>query len=105
MTESLKHFDEHIRACLTVFACLMVLTGVTVAVSYMDVPTAAAITIALCIASLKGTLVCLYFMHLISEKKLIYICLIFTAFFSFILLLLPAFTKIDGIKHLIERSF
>jgi caa(3)-type oxidase subunit IV len=40
-----------------------------------------AITIALLIASVKGGLVASYFMHLISERKMIYTIMGFTAFF------------------------
>jgi len=37
-----------------------------------------------------------YFMHLISEKKLIYAVLALTAFFFVALLALPIFTVSDG---------
>jgi len=89
MSDDTKHLDEHIRGCLVVFGCLMVLTIMTVAASYLDVPQAATVTIALCIATVKGTLVLLHFMHLVSEKKLIFYSLMLTAVFFVVLLVIP----------------
>ena len=58
----------------------MALTIVTVAVSYLHLAAPMAIAVALFIATIKGSLVACYFMHLISEKKLIYAVLAMTAF-------------------------
>ena len=88
--------DRHVRVYITVFVALMALTLVTVAVSYLDLSTPMAIAVALFIASIKGTLVACYFMHLISEKKLIYAVLAITAFKFLVLLALPAFTHGNG---------
>jgi len=68
-----EHENEHILSYKTlglVLASLMVLTGITVGVSYVhmgffNVP------IALMIASTKATVVLLFFMHLKYEGKLI----------------------------------
>jgi cytochrome c oxidase subunit 4 len=49
------------------------------------------------IATIKGSLVACYFMHLISEKKLIFTVLILTVIFFLGLLLLPVFTKMDAV--------
>ena len=69
---------------------LLVLTVVTVAVSYLKVGVALAIVLALLIATFKGSLVASFFMHLIEEKKLIYWILIFTlfCFLSMVLLII-----------------
>lgn len=91
--------DKHVRTYLMVFAALMVLTVVTVAVSYLDLSTGAAIALALVVATVKGSLVAGYFMHLISEKKLIYTVLIFTAIFFIAVLLGPVLTNIDEISR------
>ena len=64
--------DKWVRNYMFVFAALFVGTVLTVAVSYLDLPTGPAITIALLIACAKGSLVVLIFMHLVDEKKLIY---------------------------------
>jgi len=88
---------KHVRAYMIVFAALLVLTVVTVAVSYLHFPLKVAIGLALVIASVKGALVACYFMHLISERKLIYAVLILTVVFFAALLLLPALTAHDKI--------
>jgi len=74
---------------MIVFAALMVLTIATVGAAYLpNVPKPAAITLALFIAGTKGTLVAAYFMHLISEKKLIYFVLGLTSLFFVALIVL-----------------
>jgi cytochrome c oxidase subunit 4 len=88
--------DKHVRVYITVFVALMALTIITVAVSYLDLPPAMAITVALFVATVKGSLVAGYFMHLISEKKLIYAVLVITVIKFAALLALPAFTHGDG---------
>jgi cytochrome c oxidase subunit 4 len=85
--------DRHVRIYITVFVALMVLTVVTVAVSYLHLATPVAIAVALLVATIKGSLVACYFMHLISEKKLIYAVLVLTALFFVVLLALPVFTQ------------
>jgi cytochrome c oxidase subunit 4 len=88
--------DRHVRVYITVFVALMVLTIVTVAVSRFHLPVPLAVTVALIVATVKGALVAGYFMHLVSEKKLIYAVLALTAFFFIALMALPSFTTIDG---------
>ena len=88
--------DKHVRVYITVFVALMALTIVTVAVSRYHLPVPIAVTVALLVATIKGALVACYFMHLISEKKLIYAVLGLTAFFFAALLALPIFTVSDG---------
>jgi cytochrome c oxidase subunit IV len=88
--------DKHVRIYITVFVALMVLTVVTVAVSRYHLPVPVAVSVALLVATIKGSLVACYFMHLISEKKLIYAVLGLTAFFFAVLLALPVLTHTDG---------
>ena len=88
--------DKHVRIYITVFVALMVLTIVTVTVSRFHLPVPIAVTVALLVAIIKGSLVACYFMHLISEKKLIYAVLALTAFFFVALLALPIVTVSDG---------
>jgi cytochrome c oxidase subunit 4 len=88
--------DKHVRVYITVFVALMVLTIITVAVSYLDLSMAIAVPVALFIALVKGSLVAGYFMHLISEKKLIYAVLVLTVVFFAALLALPAITVSNG---------
>jgi cytochrome c oxidase subunit 4 len=88
--------DRHVRVYITVFVALMVLTIVTVAVSYLHLPVAGAVTVALFVATIKGALVAGYFMHLVSEKKLIYAVLVLTVLFFIVLLALPVLTHSEG---------
>ena len=88
--------DKHVKVYITVFVTLMVLTIVTVAISRFHLPVPIAVTVALIVAIIKGSLVACYFMHLISEKKLIYAVLALTAVFFAALLALPIFTVSDG---------
>ncbi len=94
MSESdADHVREHVRVYLMVFAALGVLTVVTVAISYLDLPTAYAIGIAVVVASVKATLVAAYFMHLVSEEKVIYYLLLLCAAFFLTLMLVPLATE------------
>ncbi len=88
--------DRHVRVYITVFVALMVLTVITVAISYLDLSVPIAVTVALFVATVKGALVAGYFMHLISEKKLIYAVLVLTVVFFFALLALPVVTHSNG---------
>ncbi len=88
--------DKHVRVYITVFVALMALTLVTVAISYLDLSTPMAIALALFVATIKGSLVACYFMHLISEKKLIYVVLGITIFKFIVLLSLPVLTHGNG---------
>lgn len=70
----LTHVEDvkkHVRIYISVFAALAVLTIVTVAVGYLHLPIVPALVIALLIATIKGGLVAGYFMHLVSEERLI----------------------------------
>ena|SRR5215813_13833529 len=88
--------DRHVKVYITVFVTLMALTIITVVISRFHLPVPIAVTIALLVATIKGSLVACYFMHLISEKKLIYAVLALTAIFFVALLALPVVTHHDG---------
>ena len=93
MTDHAADIDRHVRTYILVFVSLLVLTLVTVGVYYLKLSTPAAITLALFIATVKGSLVACFFMHLISEKKLIFWVLLLTVSFFFVLLLVPLWTS------------
>jgi len=95
-TDHAADIDRHVRVYITVFVALMALTIITVAVSRLHLPVHIAVTVALLVATIKGSLVACYFMHLISEKKLIYAVLTVTAFFFIALLALPVVTVHNG---------
>jgi cytochrome c oxidase subunit 4 len=76
------HFSHHIRRYLYVFYALIAGTVFTVWASYIQLPSRwMNITVALIIACVKASLVAGFFMHLFSERKMVYAILAFTAFF------------------------
>ncbi len=95
-TDHAADIDKHVKVYMTVFAALMVLTVVTVAVSRLHLSVPMAVAVALLVATVKGTLVACYFMHLLSEKKLIYVVLVLTVLSIIPLVALPAMTHSNG---------
>jgi cytochrome c oxidase subunit 4 len=79
--DSPEAIRKEIRKYLIVFGALGALTIITVAISQLHLPTKQAIVLALAVAAVKGSLVAAFFMHLISERKLIYAVLVLTVFF------------------------
>ena len=72
----------HVRTYLIIFGALLIGTVLTVAMYYVDFSSMAlTVAIALFIASIKAFLVAGYFMHLLSEKKLVYGVLVLSAIF------------------------
>jgi len=92
-----EDIQEHVRVYVLVFAALAVLTIVTVAVGYLHLPIVPALIIGLLIAVVKGGLVAGYFMHLISERKVIYIILGFTVVFLLGMIILTTSSFYDQI--------
>ena len=88
-THAHEDMTKHVRTYLMVFGTLMVLTVITVGVSYLHLPTREQVFVALAIATIKGSLVALFFMHLIDERKLIYAVLALTVIFFAFLIWLP----------------
>ena len=82
MSDSHDDIQHHVKRYLFVFYMLIIGTIATVLASWMHIDSVAiTVAIALFIACVKGFLVAGYFMHLISEKKMIYGILIATIFF------------------------
>ena len=86
---TVEEIKRETRVYLNVFIALAAFTAITVGISYMKVSFGIAVTLALLVATIKGSLVACYFMHLISERKLIYTVLLITAGFFLVLLFLP----------------
>lgn len=104
MSDHSHDISKHVRVYITVFIALLVGTIVTVALNYMhfdNVPLT--IAIALFVAGIKASLVACYFMHLISERKMIYAILIFTAFFFVGLMFLTLWSTHDFPLHTITH--
>lgn len=102
-----EQLKKDIRVYLAIFGALLAGTVLTVWLYYIHIPNVkVTIAIALLVASVKSFLVAGYFMHLLSEKKVIYATLAATAFFFVALMALtlwsmndfPAFTQVFGNK-------
>ncbi len=85
--------DKQVRVYFLVFGALMVCTLITVGAAALDVSMPVAITIGLFIASIKASLVACFFMHLIDEKRVIYLALGLTVALFVVLLALPILTS------------
>src|ERR1044072_1494802 len=81
MSEHSEDVSKHIRGYLIIGGTLIIGTVLTVLASYVELGHHWNIVLALVIATVKASLVALFFMHLISEKQMIYTVLAFTAFF------------------------
>ena len=89
---------KEIRKYLIVFGALAGLTIITVWISQFHLPTWQAVTLALIVATVKGSLVAAFFMHLVSERKLIYAVLVLTVFFFGVLMWGPWHHREDAAK-------
>jgi cytochrome c oxidase subunit 4 len=103
-SHSPEHFSHHVRRYLYVFYALLFGTIATVLASYIpwgnrEINIAVALFIAIC----KASLVACYFMHLISERKMIYGIMGFTAFFFIGLMFLTLATYSDFPKFTVTH--
>ncbi len=95
MSESPQEVKDHIKLYWKIGGALLVLTVLTVAVSFIEFTVPLAIFVALVIATTKGSLVASYFMHLIGERPTIYWALLLTVFFFIVLILIPILGHTD----------
>ena len=80
---SVAEARKHMRTYAIIGVALMIGTGLTVWAAFIDFGSREInIIAALAIACTKGFLVAGFFMHLISEKKMVYAVLICTVFFA-----------------------
>ncbi|MFN2476254.1 MAG: cytochrome C oxidase subunit IV family protein [Chthoniobacterales bacterium] len=74
--------SAHVNKYLMVGALLLIFTGLTVFLSYVDFGSHKMnMAVGMLVATIKATLVAAIFMHLSSERQLVYRILIFTGFF------------------------
>ena len=91
------NIKDHVKVYWNVFFALLVLTVITVLVSYFDFGgiTWLAIGVGLLIAGIKGYLVAANFMHLNDESPTIYWTLILTVMFLILLFAIPKLWEND----------
>ena len=77
------NFNRYVRRCLYVFAAVLCTTALMIWVSYLPehYTWATKVTLILVVACVNAFVVAGFLMHLLSEKKMIYTLLGFTAFF------------------------
>jgi cytochrome c oxidase subunit 4 len=98
--DSPEHIKREMRVYLMVLGALAVLTGATVYACYgLELPIHYAVMVALAIAGMKGFLVAGFFMHLLSERKLVYGILILTVVFFAVLLWGPVHDIADKFHY------
>ena len=94
---------HHIANYRKVFIFLLIGTTLTVWASYMEFNVqnsiAGAVFVGLTIAFIKGYLVAANFMHLNSEKKMIYWILLLTIFFLALLLFIPLLWDLNNMSN------
>ena len=78
------HYLEY-RTLFFIFILLLMFTGITVGVSYIDLGRLN-VWISLLIASVKGSLVLLFFMHMKYEGRALILSFLGTIFFLFIMI-------------------
>ena len=97
------NMTHHIANYRKVFIFLLIGTALTVWASYMEFNVqnsiAGAIVVGLTIAFIKGYLVAANFMHLNSEKKMIYWILLLTIFFLILLLFIPLLWDLNHMSN------
>ena len=91
----------HVQGYIAVFAALLALTLVTVGMSYLRLPSGPTIALGLAIASAKAALVVLFFMHLKSEKPMVFWPLALTMFLFIALFAFVLWTEAD---HIVLRN-
>ena len=94
---------HHIANYRKVFIYLLIGTAFTVGASYLELNVqnsiAGATFIGLTIAVIKGFLVAANFMHLNSERKIIYWILLLTVFFLALLLFIPVLWNLNNLSN------
>lgn len=76
-----QDFQSEINGYRSIFFSLVFLSAVGVGIHYLHLPTIFNIILILGVAFIQATLSVCYFMHLISERKLIFLVLILTVVF------------------------
>jgi cytochrome c oxidase subunit 4 len=95
MSAGHEDIHHHVKTYIGVFVALMVLTIITVGISYLHLAVALAVTVALVVATIKGSMVAAFFMHLKSERPAIFWILVLTVIFWVHLMFIPVLMYLD----------
>ncbi|HBJ84186.1 MAG: cytochrome C oxidase subunit IV family protein [Prosthecobacter sp.] len=89
MSDNIEEIQKSVKKYLIIGVTLIVFTGITVWLSYVELPTHSLnILVGMIVATFKAALVALIFMHLNHERPVIYKVLAFTVVFAIVLFVL-----------------
>ncbi len=88
-TETKENIQKEIKKHITIYILLLILTVINFSLSRMHLSAVETLSGVLSIALIQGSMVVCYFMHLLSEKKMIHFVLILTIILAAGLLFLP----------------
>jgi cytochrome c oxidase subunit IV len=91
MGATAEEVRKHVKTYWMIFGALAFFTVVTVGIAYLHLPHVLAIVVAMIVATIKGSLVALYFMHLNSERSVIYWTLGLTLCMFVFLMMIPLY--------------
>lgn len=99
MADNVEAIQKSIKWYIIIGVILIVFSGLTVGLSYVELPTHSLnILVGMILATIKATLVALIFMHLNHERSLIYKILLFTAVLAVVLFALFIFSHEDPLQ-------
>ncbi|WP_395749516.1 cytochrome C oxidase subunit IV family protein [Prosthecobacter sp.] len=99
MADNVEELQKTIKKYLIIGVALIALSGFTVYLSYVELPTHSLnILVGMIVATFKAALVALIFMHLNHERALIYKVLAFTVAFVIALFALIIFSHEDPLE-------
>ena len=90
-----ESYKTYTRKCLLIFLAVLCGTGLMVGVSFAALASGVRIALILAIACVNAFLVAGHLMHLISERKMVYIVLLFTVIFFVALMGLTIWSHAD----------
>ncbi|WP_397383174.1 cytochrome C oxidase subunit IV family protein [Prosthecobacter sp.] len=96
MADNIEAIQKSVKWYLIIGAILILASGATVWLSYVELPTHSLnILVGMILATIKATLVALIFMHLNHERSMIYKILLFTVVLAVVLFALFIFSHED----------
>jgi caa(3)-type oxidase subunit IV len=100
MSDNIEEIQKSVKKYLIIGAALLALSGFTVWLSTVELPTHGLnILVGMIVATFKAGLVALIFMHLNHERPVIYKVLAFTVVLALVLFLLIIFTHGDPMQY------
>ncbi len=99
MADNVEAIQKSIKWYFIIGGALIVLSGATVGLSYVELPTHSLnILVGMILATIKASMVALIFMHLSHEHSLIYKILVFTVVLAVVLFTLFIFSHEDPLQ-------